>query len=568
MKKLFKSDSIEKLENKRKSRNTKVIFKEYDMSKLMLPQSFEILIPKDHLVRKVNEIVEKLDLKKIYSKYKIGGTSSYHPKMLLKVILYSYMKNIYSGREMEKQLKENIHFMWIGANNFPDFRTINRFRSEVLKEEIDEIFVNTLKYMIEEGFIKAKDYFLDGTKLEANANKYSFVWSKATKKFSDNLQLKIVNLLCEIDEIISEENKIKDKINKTERIKSEDLKEVLSEVEKELSSDKKNKKAKKAKRLLEKDYIPRTEKYEKYEEIAGERNSFSKIDTDATFMRMKEDHMKNGQLKAGYNIQIGTENQFILGYSIHQNPGDSNCLIPHIEKFKKLTGIVPENIIADAGYGSEENYNYLDNNEIKAYVKYNMFHKEDTKKYKNDIYKSSNFKYDEINNEFICPNERRLRLKNSLIKKTENNYETKINYFECESCEGCSHKDKCTKAEANRIIQVNFNLKERRKKAKEMLNSEKGIEFRKQRCIDVEPVFGMIKFNRKFNRFVLRSLKKVNIEWGLISIAHNIKKMWKIMQNPIPNINIIELVSSIFLILSIFIRKFFIKKETNLNFYF
>ena len=213
MNKLF---DIKTSENqKRKCRNDKVLFKEYNMDKMMLPTNFGQLIPDDHIVRKVNSIIENIDFTDIYAKYSGGGSSSYHPKMLLKVILYAYLRNVYSGREMAKLLKENIHFMWLAAGNYPDFRTINTFRSKILKDEIDQIFVQILLQMIDQGYIKANNYFLDGTKIEANARKYSFVWSKSTKNYSEKLQVKIVNLLAEIDEVIHEE----EKLSKTKSLK-------------------------------------------------------------------------------------------------------------------------------------------------------------------------------------------------------------------------------------------------------------------------------------------------------------------------------------------------------------
>lgn len=557
---------------KRECRNDKVIFKEYNMDKMMLPANFGQLIPNNHIVRKVNSVIENIDFSNIYSKYSGGGASSYHPKMLLKVILYAYLKNIYSGREMAKLLKENIHFMWLAAGNYPDFRTINTFRSKILKDEIDQIFVQVLLQMIDEGYIKASNYFLDGTKIEANARKYSFVWSKSTRNYSEKLQVKIINLLAEIEDVIQEEEKLiktKSLKKKEQNLNSDDLKVVLEEVENELSNDPKNKVLKNAKKTLEKDYIPRSKKYETYREITGERNSFSKTDNDATFMRMKEDHMKNGQLKAGYNIQIGTENQFILNYSIHQKPSDSTCLIPHMENFIEKIGIIPENLVADAGYGSEENYDFIDILGSNAFVKYNMFHKEDSKKYREDIFRSANFPYDEGKNEFTCPIGRKLKFRNISIKKSSSGYESEIHYFECVDCSNCNLKEQCTKAEGNRVIQVNFKLKERRKKAKELLRTAKGRELRKQRCIDVEPVFGMIKHNHQFRRFNLRSLEKVNIEWGLLSIAHNIRKLHKLineLEKDGENTSNLRIFLKIWLkLLKKLITK---KKEVELEFYF
>lgn len=548
----------EKSEKKEKTISKRVKFKEYEMKRLqLLPPSLESLVPENHIVRVVNKLIDRIDLRFIENKYKGIGRSPYNPSMLIKIIIFSYTQRIFSGREMAKLLRENITYMWISGGNTPDFRTINRFRSETLKEEINKIFSEVLELLISEKYIKLENYFLDGTKIEANANKYTFVWKKSTEKHNENLKGKIKELLKSIDEIGVLEEKLyegKDYPEVEKPTISDDKIEIVSkninmQTKKEKNNDSdddidssglgeklekikakaetsNNKLLKNAVKLIERDYQPRLIKYEKHIKILGERNSFSKTDTDATFMRMKEDHMRNGQLKAGYNIQTGTENQFIVGYSVHQKPGDTTCLIPHLEKVKELLGNkMPKNIVADAGYGSEENYEYIKENNLGNYVKYNTFHKEETRKYKNDIYKSANFKYNEKEDTFLCPTGREMEFLNERSERTENGYTNKLRYYKCSSCSGCSEKELCTKAKDDRIIQVNFNLIEHRKAAKENLWSEKGIALRKQRSIDVEPVFGMIKGNRHFKRFLLRGIEKVNIEWGIIAIAHNIKKM-------------------------------------------
>ena len=553
--KLFETEERETV---KKNKQKKVTFKEYEMNRIqLLPPSIDSLIPDNHMVRVVNKLINDLKLDFLIEKYEGGGTSAYHPQMLLKVIIYSYTQRIFSGREMAKQLRENINYIWLSGGNRPDFRTINRFRSITMKNEVEKVFSEVIHLLIEYKYIKLENYFLDGTKIEANANKYTFVWKKSTEKYNKSLQEKIKELLKSIDEIgvleekqykgedypevtapVIESSKITDvskQLNEelNSKPKSEDCdkdidSDTLSGKLKEIKekADPSNKILSKAEKLIEKDYLPRLEKYEKYMEILDKRNSFSKTDTDAIFMRMKEDHMKNGQLKAGYNIQIGTENQFIVGYSIHQKPGDTTCLIPHLEKLKESLGEkMPENIIADAGYGSEENYEYLGENKLGNYVKYNMFHKEDTKKYKNDIYKSANFKYNKTEDTFNCPTGKKMEFLYEKEEKTENGYTSNLRHYKCESCVDCAVKELCTKAKGDRIIQVNFNLIEHRKKVKENLWSEKGIGLRKQRSVDVEPVFGMIKGNRHFKRFLLRGIEKVNVEWGIIAIAHNIMKL-------------------------------------------
>lgn len=272
--------------------------------------------------------------------------------------------------------------------------------------------------------------------------------------------------------------------------------------------------------------MPRTQKYEEQEKILEDRNSYSKTDHDSTFMRMKEDHMKNGQLKPGYNVQIGTEDQFIVGYSLHQRPTDTGCLIPHLEHVQEqLGGKLPENIIADAGYGSEENYEYLEKNELGNYVKYNNFHFEETKRFKEDKFRVENFPYDQENDEFICPAGNRLTYLETIKVTIENGYETQRRIYEAQGCRDCPLREKCTKSKRNRRIQVSFRLNQYKEQAKLNLCSEDGLKLRSQRPVDVEPVFGRIKNNWLFRRFLLRGIEKVNVEWGLLSIAHNLTKV-------------------------------------------
>lgn len=516
--------------------NNKITFKNYNMDQLKLPMDLEIIIPETHLVKIVNSAIEKMNINPLLEKYKGGGTSAYHPKMMLKVLVYAYSQRVYSSRQISKGLRENIHFMWISGNNQPDFRTINRFRSSVMKDVIDDLFAFVLELLIKEGYVKLENYFLDGTKIEANANKYSFVWAKSTKKNKIKLQDKIKELIKEIDRVNEEENidygdKDLEELGENNPIDAKKLDELVKKLDEKLSKNPKDKDIKKAVKLINKDYLPRLKKYEEQEDILKERNSYSKTDNDATFMRMKEDHMKNGQLKPGYNIQTGTEGQFIVGFSVHQKTTDTSFLIPHLKQLEEQLGRLPENIVADAGYGSEENYAYLETKDLEYYVKYNMFHLEQKEKFKKQIFKVENFPYDEKKDEFSCPNDKKLKYKDTTGYTTANGYKTERRHYECEDCKGCSLKEKCTKAKGNREIQVSFRLKELKQKAKENLNSEKGVELRKKRCIEVEAVFGHIKSNRGFRRFMLRGIKKVKTEWGLLSIAHNMKKLYTYKMN-------------------------------------
>lgn len=507
------------------------IFKVYEQNQAMLlPPSLEELIPETHIVRVVNRMMGEIDKKILEKQYKGGGTSAYDPEMLLKVIVYAYTQRVFSSRRIAKEIRENINYMWLSGMNRPDHRTINRFRGKVMKAVMGEVFYGVIEQLMEQGYVNLDSYFVDGTKIEANANRYKFVWRKSTEKNKSKLQEKVKQLLDEIDEIeAAEEEEYGDKdleeMGEGKEIDVEKLKEAARKINERLRRQPEDKELKTAKKKLESDFIPRLEKYEKYEKIFKGRNSFCKTDTDATFMRMKEDHMLNGQLKPGYNIQMGTENQFIVGYSIHQRAGDTACLIPHLEQMKDQLGVLPKKIIADAGYGSEENYQYLENEHLENYVKFNTFHKEQKRSWRKQRFRVENLEYDAKKDEYICPDNQRLVFKRETYKKSELGYLSKLREYECQNCSGCLMKSECTKATGNRCIKVNLTLNQFRDQARSNLLSDQGRKLSVQRNVDVESVFGRLKNNWGFRRFLLRGKEMVDIEWGILSIAHNLAKL-------------------------------------------
>ena len=267
-------------------------------------------------------------------------------------------------------------------------------------------------------------------------------------------------------------------------------------------------------------------KYEEQEKILGNRNSFSKTDHDATFMRTKDDHMKNGQLKPAYNIQTGTENQFIIGYSIHQKTTDTSHMISHLDHVKEVLGKLSKNIVADSGYGSEENYSYLEKKKLKGYVKCNYFHKEQKKKFKKDRFRLENLHYDKKSDEYICPSGKRMSYQYTSKYTSDNGYHTHRRIYQCEDCTGCEVREQCHKSQYDRKIRVGFKLNRFKKKVRKMLHSKKGRKLRSKRGVEVESVFGQIKQNDGFRRFTLRGKEKTHLEWGLMSISHNMKKIY------------------------------------------
>jgi len=502
----------------------KVVFKPYNQDQpTFLPPCLEEMIDPNHPVRVVNAILDKINLREIEKQYKGGGTSSYSPRMLLKVVVYSYLRNIYSSRKMEEVIKENIHMMWLSGHNRPDHHTLNRFRRERLRETLRKIFSEVVEMLVANGQISMQEIYVDGTKIEANANKYTFVWGKAIKRNKGRIKEQINELWDYTQKIAEEESKEEDvEIKEVDPKKIEEAIKKINEILKEKKIDKK---MKQKINYGKKHWVKNLEKYEEQEKLLGGRNSYSKTDKDATFMRMKEDHMKNGQLKAGYNVQISSNNQYVVNYSIHQKPTDTTTLPAHMEEHKMMYGDIPQVVIADAGYGSEENYDYLEVNGIEAYVKYNNFDNEQRRKWKGQYpYSAEKLSYDEEKDCFYCPAGQEMRNIGEKSERTLNNYERHMSMYQAENCAGCDKIGICHNQKGNRIISVSHWGNYLRKKAKAKLESQQGVQYRKRRCADVEPVFGNLKQNKHFKRFMLRGLDKVAVEIGLLTLAHNLAK--------------------------------------------
>ena len=281
--------------------------------------------------------------------------------------------------------------------------------------------------------------------------------------------------------------------------------------------------------MIEKDYLPRKEKYEKSNETFKGRNSYSKTDEDATFMRMKEDHMLNGQLKPGYNIQVGTENNFVIGYDVFPNPTDTRTFIPHLENVQKRLNCKFNKVIADAGYGSEENYDYLEKNEITGIVKYTSYEKEMKRSFKKKTFNAENWKYDAIQKEYTCPCGNPVPYKLTRKRKSDSGYEQTVDVYQCENCEGCPFRELCTKSEYGRMVQRNDHWLEQKTKVKNYLATEEYKSLMKKRSTECETVFGQTKGNLKFRRFHLRGKEKVRTEWGLLMIGYDFKQLIRLM---------------------------------------
>ena len=504
---------------------TKIVFKDYTPKQMMLlPPSLEELIDVNHPVRIVDRIIDKIDIESLTKTYKGGGTSSYHPRMLLKVLVYAYLLNIYSSRGIEDQLKENLHFMWISGMNRPDHNTIYRFRSKRLKDEIKKIFALVVSLLAEEGIIRIEEAFLDGTKIEVNANRYTFVWGRAIRTNKEKIREQLEGLWSYVEQIYKSEQEELEK-PEFQEITPEKVEALIEQINTALKEKKIDKKVRQKLTYAAKNWPAKLEVCQEKEAILDKHNSYSKTDSDATFMRMKEDHMLNGQLKPGYNFMISTNKQFITCYIIEQATTDTTCLIPHLEEYNRIHNRYPKEITADAGFGSEENYAYMEGKIDEAYVKYNYFHKEQTHKSKNDPFSQDNLHYNKELDCFYCPMGQPMRKIGEQKRKTRTGYIQENTLYQAVNCNGCPLRSMCHKSDTQRIIAYNHTLKRYKQKEGDLLCSEKGIQCRGQRAWDVEGTFTMIKHNKKFKKFHLRGKEKVEIEAGLPAIAHNISKI-------------------------------------------
>lgn len=507
-------------------KSSQAMFKPYQQNQLMaFPPTFEELIARDHPVRVVNQIIDQIDLDPIISKYKGGGCSSYHPRMLLKVLVYGYLSNIYTSRKLEAATRENVYFMWLSGMEQPDHNTINRFRTDRLKGVIKKVFTQVVLLMADSGHVELQKVYTDGTKIESKANRYTFVWGKAIKTSRERISKQLEELWEYTQQVSAEELKDTAPTQFT-AVDPEELRKTVEQIDQALIDKPVPQKVKQKVNYAKKNWPDKLNEYRQKEQILGSRNSYSKTDPDATFMKMKEDHMRNGQLKPGYNAQISTNNQIITHYSIHQNPTDTRTLIPHLQSFESAYGFMPKEMTTDAGYGSEENYDFLEKNHVEAFVKYNHFDKEQHDNgLSKGIFHVDNLYYNKELDCYYCPMGQIMAFMEVKEEITETGYKKTLSRYQARNCSACPVRGRCHKAKGNRIIEVSHRLNELKTRARERLTSEKGIAHRKQRPVDVEPVFGMIKQNRGFRRFLLKGIDGANLEFGLIAIAHNLKKM-------------------------------------------
>lgn len=491
-------------------------------NQVVLPLDLGIKIESNDPVWKLTEICDELDYTKLYAAYCRHWRKT-DPLIMFEILVFAYMNGIYSSRGIEKACKTDIRFMWLlQGEDAPDHSTFARFQDERLTDVIEDLFYQLISKLTELGELSHQNIFVDGTKIEANANRYTFVWAKAVQKNLNKLN----------EHIAEELPSIAGRYGLNPETDLEKMIRCLCGYA-EMSRTEFVSGRGKHKTQLQRDcekligYRERIEKYTESLGLCGKRKSYSKTDTDATFMRMKEDHMLNGQLKPGYNVQIGVESEYIVGIGLFPNPTDTTTLIPFLERVQSGCGHKYRNIIADAGYASEENYTYLERQKQAAYIKPTDYEVRKTRKFKNNPFRIENLHYDEENDRFICPNGKHLSYAYDSKRKSENGFEIiKKNYI-CEGCSGCPYREECFQGQyENRKISLSQTMARQKREAAERITTDYGILLRMNRSIQVEGAFGILKQDYGFRRFLTRGKRKTETQFFLLAFAFNIQKLW------------------------------------------
>ena len=498
----------------------------YTAFQFKLPLDFYLNIPSDDPVTSFVEIMKGLDTSKYFKKIPHRGNQGYDPHMMLNVVLFAFMNNVPSLRELETLCRYDIRYMWMADNERPSFMAFQRFISNILSHEVEDIFYDICRRLIEIEKIDVSVLYIDGTKIEANAKKNSFVWKASLINRRKKLFEKIIT---EINVLNSQynfnyETKTKYKSQYIGQI-ADDLMNYMVQNQIDLvygAGKRKHDIQRRYEHILE--YYIKLMKYEEMLEICGDRNSYSKTDHDATMMNMKYDYYnQTGVFKPGYNVQIGTSDEYVMHVGIYPNPTDTKTFIPFMKDYYEKYGCYPKWPVTDAGYGSYDNYMFCIINKMELGMKYNYYAKKNDPKFKKKIYHSYNFKKDSDGRK-ICPQGHRFDQNMGEHIKEDGEYLQITQVYGCGHCNECPVREECTKSPLGRTVQINPILEEMHQKVDENLSTEQGKEMKRQRSIQTEGAFGVIKYDIGYERIRRRGIKNVKTELFLVFIGFNLRK--------------------------------------------
>ena len=509
---------------------------------LRIPFETDILIPQNDRVRLLSQLVEEMNLTGLYDTYSRTGKIRVSPRIMTKILLYAYMEGIYSSRGIESACRRDINFWYLlEGQDIPDYSTIARFRTLHFGPCAEDLFIQMAVFLKESGEVDGKSLFLDGTKIEANANRYTFVWKKAVNKYQARLFEKIAVLQCACLQRYGFADKYEGKVSRDSLVDLiSELASVAEEEGLEFTRGKGTRKSQ-LQRDLEsgEKYLAKLDRYDEALRICGERNSYSKTDPDATFLHLKEDHMRNGQLKPGYNLQIGTNSGYAVWAKLFPYSTDTKTLIPFLKELEKKLGFRYDTVVADAGYESEENYTYLEKHGIRSMIKPADYEISKTKTFKQDISRKENMSYDKDHDQYICEAGNRLKKVSERSRKSKAGYLTRLSVYECEDCKGCPFKSRCIKGnhsdipmeERRKRMEISRVFERQRRESLENITTDEGCMLRMNRSIQAEGTFAELKEDRKFKRYLCRGKPNVLTETFLILLAQNVCRMDRKIQN-------------------------------------
>ena len=499
------------------------ISEESQQVRFRLGLPIHIVTRRDDFLRQVSAQLEELDYRKLYRAY--SGTirkSQVEPKIMFKLLVCAYAKGVYTSRKIEELCRENIQFiLMLDGHRAPDHCAIARFRSgKKTQEAIEDLFYQYAALLEKRGATEHEEVFIDGTKLESKANRYTFIWRKTVEK-----------QLVKIKEKAKEALKLEG-----QRLTKGKLEQRISELNQEIAEQQltiqKGRGHHKPAQIRERDMLQelrdRWIDYENKKQMIGEgRNSCSKTDPDATFMHMKEDHMRNGQLKPGYNVQFAVNSEFITGIGVFSNRTDYATLPPMLEMMQEKHGKKYERVVADSGYESLANYRYLHEHEQLAFIKPNNYETKKKRSYKKQIGRADNMAYYEEKDYFVCKNEKILDHIYTGSEKLSDGTSREVAHYRCEDCTDCPYRSSCCKSkdpQKPKELTICWEYERFRKESYERITTDEGKKLRVNRSIQSEGSFGQLKHNRNFKRFLLKGKCKVQTELYLLALSQNICK--------------------------------------------
>ena len=489
-----------------------------------MPLNLGIKISQDDSVRMLMRIAERIDWSKLSGAYERENSSwEATPKQMFLLVVLAFMNGIYSTRAIERACRCDIRFMWLLAGRqVPDHTRIARFIQRISGGIMEGMFYQLVHLLKAEGEIEYKHLFVDGTKIEANANRYTFVWRKRVERGLDKLGQKRSTLIQELSTQYALE--LGERTEPGEILSR--LRELAQEWKIVFVHGKGRRKSELQKQIEQLEAMAAKEaEYREHGRILGKRNSYSKTDHSATFMRMKDDHMGNGQLKPGYNVQLGIEAEYIVGVDVSSDLNDTHALIPLLERMEEKGGVKHEDVTTDAGYKSEETYAKTKARGQTAYIKPQNYEKSKKRSFRKNAYLRENMPYDAEKNCFTCPAGKELTFRGTNTRKSKGGYGQQVSVYRAESCVGCPHKDKCTKAKEARKIEVSWAFERARAESRERITSDLGILLRLNRSIQSEGAFGILKEDRHFRRLKRRGTDRVFTEILLYAFAFDVDKL-------------------------------------------